>query len=145
MIERKARLEIQLGESLIRYQLREPYDKLKKGMSLILDAGFFIIGRKYVNALEPLYEGLGWLYLSGLPETDAYKEARRLAETYVGHLSTVATQYRVVGWRLSLDQMDCYSEIAGLTLDAAGVEATQTIFKKVSPVGCWSTMRRYME
>ena len=142
MIERNTRLELQLSESLIRYQLKDSFSKLKKGMSLVLDAGYFIMDKKYVHALEPLFEGLGWIYLSGMTEVEAYRSSVALAGTYLQLLSKCK---EVVGWRMSMDQIECYGEIAGLTLDSGGVEATHAILKRVAIASRWSTLHRYSE
>lgn len=135
-------LELRLGESLIRYQLKNPFSKLKKGMSLVLDAGYFIMDKKYVHALEPLFEGLGWIYLSGMTDVEAYRSSVALAGTYLQLLSKCK---EVVGWRMSMDQIECYGEIAGLTLDSGGVEAAHAILKRVAIASRWSTLRRYSE
>lgn len=126
---KNAHLEWKLRESLSQNISNTPTKKLKIGLSLLAEADEYILNGKPECAPALVCEGLGWIYLSGLRDTDAYKAAIGLAQKKIAELHSVA-EHGFIDWRLSPEQMFEYEGLVRLSLPGEYAAMIHKIFAK---------------
>jgi len=111
-MERDFHMQLRLEHSYLRQHLDSQYQKYNAGVRLIEAADRFCDKKDFQNTVTCIFEGLGWLHLSGITANDnsilAVERARMLLDKIHEAL------FRDL--RLSLEQIKVYSEIAEVFL-----------------------------
>lgn len=132
-MERDFQIQLRLEHSYLLQHLDSQYQKYNAGLRLIEAADRFCEKKDFQNAVTCIFEGLGWLHLSGITKSDnsilAVERARKLLDK--------VHQILFRDLRLSMEQVEVYSGIAEIFLRGDELNNALDILAESSEVLIW--------
>ena len=127
------RMQLRLEHSYILQHLDSQYQRYNAGLRLIETADRHFEQKNLQDCITCIFEGLGWLYLSGITKHVnsilAVERAKRLLDEI--------HQTLFKDLRLSMEQVEIYSEIAEFFLSGDELKNAKDIISSSNEVIAW--------